>query len=203
MQISFFKRTLAKKNSISFIASMSTKYKFKNESKLYFVTLTIVHWIDLFIRNEYKNELIKSWEYCKVNKGLEVYGFCIMTSHVHMIIGSHQEKLQDIMRDMKSFTSSRLRKTIQEHPEESRREWLIQMMESAGLSNNNNRDWQLWQQNNHPIELYNRKIASQKLNYIHYNPIAAGFVDKEEEWLYSSARNYIGLKGIMEVDFIE
>ena len=182
---------------------MSRKYKFKDNDKLYFISYSVVNWIDVFIRNEYKHELIKSWEYCRQKKGLEIYAFCIMTSHIHMIIGSHQDKLEGIVRDMKSYTSTQLRKAIQEHPSESRREWVLWMMERAGKKNGNNNDWQFWQQHNKPIELFNSEMARQKLNYIHYNPVEAGFVDKEEDWIFSSARNYYGLKGIIEVELIE
>jgi REP element-mobilizing transposase RayT len=79
---------------------MSTKYKFHNQDQLYFITFAVVNWIDLFIRNEYKQILLDSWHFCSEKKGLEIYGWCIMTSHVHMIIGSQQEKMQDIVRDM-------------------------------------------------------------------------------------------------------
>jgi len=70
---------------------MSTKYKFKSQAQLYFVTFAVVNWIDLFIRNEYKDIMLDSWRYCQKHKGLEIFGWCIMTSHVHMIIGSHND----------------------------------------------------------------------------------------------------------------
>ncbi len=173
---------------------MSRKYKFKDNDKLYFISFGVVYWIDVFIRNEYRHELIKSWEYCRDKKGLELYAFCIMTSHVRMIIGSHQDKMEGIVRDMKSYTSTQLRKAIQEHPGESRKAWMLWMMERSGKLNENNNDWQFWQQHNHPIELSNEKIMKQKLKYIHYNPVEAGFVVKEEEWVFSSARNYYGFQ---------
>jgi hypothetical protein len=43
----------------------------------------------------------------------------------------------------------------------------------------------------------------QKLNYIHNNPIEAGFVEKAEDYLYSSARDYAGMKGLLSIKFIE
>lgn len=107
---------------------MSVKYKFRDQDQLYFVTFAVVNWIDLFIRNEYKNILLDSWRYCQKEKGLEIYGWCIMTSHVHMIIGTHGEKLEDIMRDMKKHTSTALKKAVQNNRGESRREWLLAMM---------------------------------------------------------------------------
>jgi len=141
---------------------VSRKYKFRDHDKLYFISFSVVHWIDVFIRDEYKRVLIESWKYCRENKGLEIYAYCIMTSHVHMIIGSHQEKLDGIVRDMKSYTSSQLRKSISAHPGESRKEWMVWMMERAGKKNGNNNDWQFWQQHNQPIELSTPEIMNQK-----------------------------------------
>ena len=102
--------------------TMSRKYKFHNPEGLYFVSFATVYWIDVFIRNEYKNVLIESWKYCQKNKGLNIHAWVLMTSHVHMIISSQAGKPEDIMRDMKSFTSNRLKKEISENPKESRKE---------------------------------------------------------------------------------
>jgi REP element-mobilizing transposase RayT len=141
---------------------MSIKYKFRDQERLYFVTFAVVNWIDLFIRNEYKEIMLDSWKHCQANKGLEIYGWCIMTSHIHMIIGTHNAKLEDIMRDMKKHTSLELKKAIQNHPSESRREWLLWMMERAGKKNSQNLNFQLWQQDNHPIELSDFKNVASK-----------------------------------------
>ena len=66
---------------------MSRKYKFGDQDQLYFVSFAVINWIDLFVRNEYKQIMLDSWKHCQLNKGLEIYGWCIMTSHIHMIIG--------------------------------------------------------------------------------------------------------------------
>lgn len=182
---------------------MSRKYKFRDNDKLYFVTFAVINWIDLFIRNEYKDILLKSFEHCISKKGLELYAYCIMTSHVHLIIGSNKEPMEDIIRDMKRHTSETLRKAIETNRMESRKEWMLQMMKDAGIANPNNKDFQLWKQDNRPIELRDKERLYQKLKYIHNNPVEAGFVEKAEDWLYSSARNYYGWKGLMEVTLIE
>ncbi len=178
---------------------MSNKYKFRDQQKLYFVTFAVVGWIDLFIRNEYKEIMLESWRHCQAKKGLEIYGWCIMTSHIHMIVGTHGENLEDIMRDMKKHTSIALKNAIKKHPAESRKEWIIFLMEKAGKKNSQNIDFQLWQQDNHPIELYDGRILHQKLDYLHDNPVVAGFVEKPEDYLYSSARSYYDLSGLIDV----
>ncbi|MES2109351.1 MAG: transposase [Bacteroidota bacterium] len=182
---------------------MSTRYKFHDQDKLYFVSFAVVNWIDLFTRNEYKDIMLDSFRHCQQHKGLDIYGWCIMSSHIHMIVGTHGDKLENIMRDMKKHTSKTLREAIKNHPQESRREWMLWMMELAGKKNSQNTGFQLWQQDNHPIELFDAKILYQKLDYIHNNPVEAGIVESPEYYLYSSARNYYGLQGLLDILLIE
>jgi putative transposase len=181
---------------------MSTKYKIRDQEKIYFVSFAVINWIDVFIRNEYKDILIESLQYCQKNKGLEVYAWCIMTSHVHLIIGTEDKPMESILRDFKSFTSTKLKSAIADNPQESRKEWMLWMMKRAGSKNVNNTDFQFWQQSNHPIELWDNYMMEQKLEYIHNNPVAAGFVDTAESYLYSSARDYSNEKGILNIKLI-
>ena len=126
-----------------------------------------------------------------------------MSSHAHMILGSHGNNLSDIMRDMKRHTSVQLKEAIIKDPQESRREWMLSMMQKAGKENSHNLEFQLWQQDNHPIQLTTPAIAHQKLDYMHYNPVVSGIVEKPEDYLYSSARNYMGMKGLIEVILLD
>ena len=178
---------------------MSRKYKFIDPQGLYFISFAVINWIDVFIRNEYKDIILKSWKHCIDKKGLEIYGWCIMTSHIHMIIGSNKNKPEDIVRDMKSHTSTQLKKAISENPQESRKEWMLEMMHKAGEKNSNNNGFQFWQQHNKPILLDNNFLMDQKLEYIHLNPVEAGIVDRPEDYLYSSARDFAGKKGLIDI----
>lgn len=184
-----------------YIYFMSRKYKFHDQDKLYFISFATVHWIDVFVREEYMQIIIDSLKFCQQKKGLEIYGWCIMPSHVHMIIGSNKNKLEDIVRDLKSFTSTALRKSIQDNVQESRKEWIIWMMERAGKKNGNNNDWQFWQQHNKPLEIKDQEMFDKTLEYIHLNPVMAGFAINPEDWKYSSARDFSGVKGLIELDF--
>jgi putative transposase len=182
---------------------MSSKYKFRNQDKLYFVSFSTVYWLDVFIRNEYKEIVLDSLRDCQRDKGLEIYSWCIMTSHIHMIIGTHGEKMENIMGSFKTFTSRKIKESIKNNSTESRREWLLWMMKQAGKKNSNNKDFQFWDQDNHPIELFDNEIMQQKLDYIHNNPVEAGFVSKGEDWLWSSAIDYAGGSGLLEIKHIE
>jgi putative transposase len=181
---------------------MSNKYKYGDERHAHFVTYTVVEWIDFFIRDEYRQILIKAIQHYQKERGLEVYGYCIMSSHVHLIIraGEH-DSLEALTRDLKGYTSKAFRKILEDKSVqyESRKRWMLWMMKRIGMKNSNNKGFQFWQQDSHPIELWSDEVFYQKLDYIHMNPVVLGLVVEPEHWYYSSARNYAGLSGILEL----
>jgi putative transposase len=179
---------------------MSRKYKFRDQTANYFVSFATVFWVDVFTRRVYKNILVDSLNYCVVNKGLIIYGWVIMSNHVHLIIGTNDMELQNIMRDLKKFSSKTIIDAIKDNQQESRKEWMLSMFEKAGENNSNNKHYQFWQQHNHPIVLNNADIFEQKLNYIHENPVQSGFVDNATDYPYSSARDYSDEKGMVFVE---
>ncbi|MCC9019168.1 REP-associated tyrosine transposase [Flavobacterium lipolyticum] len=169
---------------------MSRKYKFREKIGAYFISFATVYWIDVFTREEYFGNIIESLDYSRKHKAMEIYGYCIMPSHIHLIFRSGDADPSGLIRDFKGFTSKKMLRTIEEHPQESRKEWMLWMFERAGKKNSNIKFRQFWQQNNNPIEIWSLKVFEQKLNYIHQNPVEAGFVTNPVDWKYSSARNY-------------
>ncbi|CAG0954574.1 hypothetical protein FLAV_00373 [Flavobacteriales bacterium] len=176
-------------------------YKIRDQHGIYYLTFTVVDWIDVFTRKCYKDLLLDSLEYCQKEKGLVIHAYVIMSNHMHCILSSKTGKLSDTIRDFKSHTSKQIVNSIQEDAE-SRREWMLLLFERKGLKNIRNKSYQFWQQSNHPIELHTNHFIDQKLEYIHNNPVKTGWVEKPEEYLYSSAKNYAGEKGLIEVELI-
>lgn len=183
---------------------MGRKYAIRNQEGLHFVTFTVVYWLDIFIRDVYRNIFYESLEFCQKNKGLNVHAYCIMSSHVHLIVSaSGTISLSEIVRDLKSFTSRHIRKTLEADTTESRKEWMLWLMKRAGSKNERNKDFQFWQQHNHPIELSTNEMIDQRLDYTHNNPVEAGFVEEAHYWLHSSARDYTEAgKGRIELLFL-
>ena len=179
---------------------MSRKYKFKNPTAAYFITFATVFWIDVFTRQTYFSILEESLIYCRREKGMEVFAYCFMPNHVHMIFRSDKEDPSGLLRDYKGFTARKLLKAIDDNPRESRKKWILRMMESAGLKNSNVKKRQFWQQHNKPLELWSRKVIKQKIEYIHNNPVKQGFVTDPTHWKYSSARNYADDETIFKID---
>lgn len=184
---------------------MGRRYQITDQEQLYFVTFTVVNWIDVFIRDAYREIVIESIKYCQENKGLEVSAWCIMTSHIHLILSTKGENnLEDIIRDLKSFTSRKIRERLENDQQESRKEWILWLFRRVSKRNKRNNDYQFWQQDNHPVELSTRKMMDQRLDYIHNNPVEAGFVSRPEDWVWSSARDYSGeAKGNIALLYVE
>ena len=165
---------------------MSEKYKTEAD-KLFYVTFTVVGWIDVFTRKEYVYELMENIKYCQKNKGLELYAYVIMSNHLHLIAKTQDLPLNIVLGSFKSFTSKRLIEMIETNQQESRKEWMMRLFEFHGKSNSQNEHYQFWQNGNHPIELWNPHVIQQKIDYLHNNPVKQGIVARPEEYLYCSA----------------
>ena len=179
-------------------------YSFNNPEGIYFVTFTVVFWLDVFVRAWYKELFVESLKYCIKNKGLQVHAWCLMSSHAHFIISDAKPQtitLSDIMRDLKKFTASQIIREIEAGPE-SRQEWLLDKFRFAASKNSRNNQYQFWQQTNHAEELLTNHFIDQKLNYIHQNPVQEGWVEEAHHYLYSSARDYSGLPGLVPITLI-
>ena len=183
---------------------MSNKYKFHNPDGVYFITFSVVNWIDVFTRDRYREIMLDSFRYCQKEKGLAIHAYVIMTNHIHMIISRKGKNLlEGIMRDMKKFTSDNIINAIKNNPSESRKSWMIDLFKEEGRKNSNNTIYQFWQQDNHPIELTSNKMMNQKLDYIHNNPVKQGFVKQAVDYPWSSMSDYLDEPGFIEIELID
>jgi len=179
---------------------MASKYKFHNPEGIYFITYSVVEWIDVFTRPVYKDIIVESLKYAQQSKGLIIHAWVIMSNHIHLIASTKENhSLSDILRDHKKYTAKQIIKKIQENPEESRKNWMLWLFASHGNRNPNNKEYQFWQQDNHPIELDTTEMMDQRLEYLHNNPVKAGLVYEAEEYPYSSAIDYAEGKGMLEI----
>ena len=178
---------------------MSRNYKFHNPEGVYFVSFAVVEWIDVFTRNEYKEIILESLRYSQLNKGMEIFAWCIMINHVHLVFRSVKDINPELLLgDFKRFTSNKIVEAIIENPKESRKEWMLEKFHQAAKSKSNVKHYQFWRHDNKPIELWSNKVISEKIRYIHNNPVVEGLVFKCEEYAYSSAKDYSGENGILK-----
>lgn len=169
---------------------MSTGYQIEDQFGMYFITSTVVDWVDVFTRQIYRDIVIDSLNFCCTNRGLKVYGYVVMSNHIHLILRSEQGIISDTLRDFKRFTATNIISAIKEQPE-SRKEWMLHRFKWNGSQNLRNTDNQFWIQDNRPELIYSQDFFMQKLNYIHENPVKAGIVYRAEDYIHSSARTII------------
>jgi REP element-mobilizing transposase RayT len=178
-------------------------YPIRDQTSLYFLTFTVVEWLDVFTRPRYKEIIIDSLRYCQQSKGLELFAYCLMTNHLHLIArAADGHELFGIVRDFKKFTARRVFEAIMANQQESRRQWLEWTLRKQGEFNPKNTNVQLWQQRSHGVELKSEAVTRQKLNYIHQNPVRAGICYREVDYVYSSASFYAGLEAVLEVSLL-
>jgi len=183
---------------------MSNKYKVIDQRGLNYLTLTVVGWIDIFSRKKYRNLVIESLKYCINHKGLHVHGYVIMTNHIHLVVSaSGKQTLSEVIGNFKSFIATSILKYLPKS-NESRREWLMYMFGFFAKKNHRPSAHQFWQTDNHPIDLYTKRVTQQKLNYIHNNPVRTNWVVMAQHYVYSSASNYLDEgRGILKVEVLD
>ena len=156
--------------------------------------------MDAFTRPLYKHIVVDSLEYCQKNKGLDIYAWVLMSNHLHMIVGTGGDiAIGDVLRDFKKYTSKSIIKAILENPQESRKEWLMDRFGFRAANDKKITGFKFWQDGNHVEHIESYDFFKQKLEYIHQNPVKQEIVERAEDYLYSSARNYAGLDGLLKV----
>ena len=177
------------------------KYIIRDQNAKHFLTFTIIDWVDVFTNKEYKLEIVDSMNYCIKEKGLMVYGWVIMSNHIHCIWQAKEGfALSEIIRDFKKFTAKRILDMLATEPE-SRREWMIRKFEFAGKRLNRIKKYKFWKDDNHAIYLgdMDTLLLEQKLNYIHNKPVKSMIVIEPQHYLFSSARDYCDELGLVAI----
>lgn len=176
---------------------MSFEYRIKDQGGVYFLTFTVHQWTDVFTRQTYIDELLNSLVYCQQYKNLEIFAWVVMSNHMHLIVRAKDENLSDIIRDFKKYTAKSIYKLIAENLRESRKDWLLKVLSFNG------KIW-FWEEGYHGEEIFSHEFYVTKVNYIHQNPVRAEIVEKEEEYLNSSAGDFYGIrKGKLHLSFFD
>lgn len=178
-------------------------YKIRNQQAVHFITFAVVGWVGVFSRQQYRDVFLEIIRQTQKDKGLLLHAWVLMSNHFHGIISARDGfELSSILGELKRKSSIDISLRIEKNDSESRREWMLEIFYRAGDLNARNSKLQFWQQDNHPKECFSREFTQQKMNYIHQNPVRAGIVERPEYYLYSSARDYIGEKGLLDIDLL-
>jgi len=171
-----------------------SRYKIYETDYPYFITCTIIEWIALFGNIDITRIIIDSLNFLVKSNRIEIYGYVIMENHIHIIAISND--LHDELAKFKSYTARKVIDYLTEHNYSK----ILNRLEFFKLKHRTDRAHQLWQEGVHPEIISNRDILIQKLKYIHENPVRKGYVAEEYHWRYSSAVDYHGEIGLVEIN---
>jgi len=169
-----------------------SRYRITEQDRPHFLTCTVLHWIPVFTRPDTVSIIIESLRFL-INTGVKVYAYVILENHLHLILQS--PSLQRDISRFKSFTAANLIHYLDEKGIHT----ILEQLAFYKKAHKGDRAYQFWQEGSHPEMIQNIEMLRQKVEYIHQNPVKRGYVEHSEHWRYSSARDYAGGEGLLEV----
>jgi putative transposase len=171
-----------------------SRYVITEPDKPHFMTCTVMEWLPVFTRPETVQIVLDSWRYQREHAGLRLYGYVILENHLHFI--AQAQNLNKCVSSFKSFTAGQ----IIDYLEAQKAERLLQRLRFSKRAHKTDRKYQFWQEGVHAEMIFSEAMMREKLDYIHANPVKRGYVGLPEHWRYSSAANYAGLGGLIDID---
>lgn len=171
-----------------------SRYLITEPDKPHFMTCTVVEWLAVFARPETVQIVLNSWQYQRQNVGLKLYGYVILENHLHFI--AQASELSKCVANFKAYTA----RQIIDYLQQQKAEQLLKSLHFAKVAHKHDREHQFWQEGVHAELVFNDAMMREKLDYIHANPVKRGYVSLPEHWRYSSASNYAGAGGLIEID---
>ena len=171
-----------------------SRYKIYEPTHPHFITCTVLNWIPLFTRKESVEILLESFRYLQKSDDLKLYAYVILENHLHIVTQSN-----DIAKSLEKFKRHTARELIKLLHKENVKTILDQLV-FYKKAHKSDREYQLWQEGLQPKLIQTDAMMISKINYIHQNPVKRGYVDEAVHWRYSSARDYEGMNGLLEVE---
>ncbi|NQT64965.1 MAG: transposase [FCB group bacterium] len=166
------------------------RYKIVDSSYPYHITCTIRNWHPIFMDPDVVTIIISSLKFLQ-KEDLILYAYVIMENHLHLIVKS--DNLSEKVKRFKSFTATEI---VNYYSSTLKTKHLKKFKYINKLTHSKHK---IWEEGFHPVMIENPETMSVKLKYVHENPVRRGYVDEAESWKYSSARNYSGQKGLIDV----
>ncbi|BAP54786.1 hypothetical protein THII_0489 [Thioploca ingrica] len=170
-----------------------SRYTIYEDQLPHFLTDTVLNWIPLFIHPGSVQIILDCWSYLQTHHQLRLYGYVVLENHLHWIA-----QAEDLPKEVHRFKAYTAKQLIQ-YLKANRVDRILHPLHFNKKNHKIDRDYQVWEEGSHPQLLQNEEMLRQKLTYLHNNPVKRGYVDQPEHWRYSSARNYVGLPGLLPV----
>jgi putative transposase len=155
-----------------------------DKGEIYFWTATINKWQRLLENDEYKNVIIDSLQYLTDEGKIDVFAFIIMPNHIHFIWRVNEPNGKESPQgSFLKYTAHTFKKMLQKEGVGALASYKVE---------EKNKKYEFWQRDSLAIPLFTRKVALQKLNYLHNNPLSErwNLVKDPCDYKYSSAKYY-------------
>jgi len=171
-----------------------SRYKIHESTYPYFVTCTILHWLPLFTRKESVQIVIDCLKFLQEKDNLKLYAYVILENHLHMIVQS-----DDVEKSMKAFKQYTAKKLLDLLKKENVKT-ILDQLKFYKKAHHKATEYQVWEEGYQPKLIQTDAMMISKVNYIHQNPVKRGYVDEAVHWRYSSAKDYEGMEGLIDVE---
>ena len=172
------------------------RYKIYEPTYPHFITLTVLHWIPLFTNPQSVEILLESFKFLQKEDNLKIYSYVILENHLHLLASS--DDIAKTIKKFKSFTAKKLLELLKEKNIST----ILEQLFFYKKAHKRETTYQVWQEGMQPKLIQNEKMMLQKMEYLHSNPVKRGYVDSAEHWRYSSARDYLGVDGLVCIEKI-
>ena len=171
-----------------------SRYKIYESTHPHFITCTVLHWIPIFTNKESVQIILESLRYLQNDHNFKLYAYVILENHLHLVASS--DAIAKDMARFKSYTAREILNLLQKR----NIKMILDQLAFYKKAHKVDREFQVWQEGMQPKLIQSEQMMIEKINYIHNNPIKRGYVDEAKHWRYSSARDYEGDEGLIEIE---
>jgi REP element-mobilizing transposase RayT len=170
-----------------------TRYRIYENEYPHFLTWTIVGWQAVFTRPEAVQIVFDSWDFLKREKHFRLYGYVVLENHLHLLASAPD--LSGAIKSFKMYTARQIIDLLERH----RAQVLLRQLRALKKRHKTESEYQVWEEESKPKQMSSNEMMLQKLEYMHNNPVKRGYVDDPVHCRYSSAGNYAGRVGLVDV----
>jgi len=171
-----------------------SRYKIYEPTHPHFVTCTILHWLPIFTRKESVQIILDCLKFLQEKDELKLYAYVVLENHLHMVVQSND--LEKSMKSFKQYTAKALLKLLKTENVKT----ILEQLQFYKKAHHKATDYQVWEEGYQPKLMQTDEMMISKIKYIHENPVKRGYVDEEVHWRYSSARDYMGIDGLIDIE---
>ncbi|WP_324170760.1 REP-associated tyrosine transposase [Sulfurimonas sp.] len=157
-------------------------------------TCTVLHWIPLFIRHNSVEIIIDCLKFLQKKDNLKLYAYVVLENHLHMVVQSND--IEKTMKSFKQYTAKELLNLLKKENVTN----ILEQLKFYKKAHHKATNFQVWKEGYQLKQISSDEMMKTKIKYIHKNPIKRGYVDEAVHWRYSSARDYEGVQGLVDIE---